>query len=343
MEKDLISIIVPVYNAENTLERCVDSIIEQTYSNIEIILINDGSKDKSLSICNKLKLNNKNIKVIDSINKGVSSARNIGIKHAAGKYIMFVDSDDYVDSRWCEGLYSIVEKNKFCICNIYCVDYATNNIYIENNINEKIKKLHINEFYEVYKLRLLNQPYNKIYEKEIINKYNIRFDENLSLGEDLLFNLDYLQKCNEIEIVNDRTYFYIKGQNDSLCNKFYPNFYEIQTKIYLNMLDIINSINVPDKQVLKDCYTDFLYSLVLSMNNILLSKEYSLIKKIKKIKGILKSNVFELCLKNADQYKFNNIYWNILKSKNFIGILTYYRLCELKTKLNTNRRIKDEG
>lgn len=343
MKKDLISIIVPVYNAEKTIQKCVNSIIKQTYSNIEIILINDGSEDNSLLICKELSLNNKNINVIDSINKGVSSARNIGIENATGKYVMFVDSDDYVDSKWCESLYSIVGKNKFCVCNIYCVDYLTNNIYVENNINEKIKKLKINEFYEVYKLKLLNQPYNKIYEKEIIDKYNIRFDENLSLGEDLLFNLDYLQQCNEIEIVNDRTYFYIKGQNDSLCNKFYPNFYEIQTKIYLKMIDVINSIDISDKQVLKDCYTEFLYSLILSMNNILLNKEYSLIIKVKKIKGILKSSVFDSCLENAEQYKFNKIYWNILKAKNLIGILTYYRLCEFKAKLNTNRRIKDEG
>lgn len=343
MEKDLISVIVPVYNAENTLERCVNSIIKQTYSNIEIILVNDGSKDSSLSTCNKLKLNNKNIRVIDSINKGVSSARNIGIKNAKGKYIMFADSDDYVDSKWCESLYSVVEENKFCICNIYCVDYINNNIYTENDIDTYIKKFSINQFYEVYKLKLLNQPYNKIYEKKILDKSNIKFNEDLSLGEDLLFNLDYLLQCNEIEIINEKNYFYIKGQTDSLCNKFYPNFYEIQTKIYLKMIDIINNTNALNNQNLKDCYTEFLYSLILSINNIFLNKEYNFRQKVKGIEKILKSNVFENCLRNANQDKFNKIYWSILKTKNFIGILSYYKLYEFKSKLSMHRRIKNES
>ena len=343
MDSKTISVIVPVYNTELYLEECLESLIRQSLTDIEIILVNDGSTDKSATICQLYAKKDKRIKYIEIENAGVSNARNIGIKNAKGKYIMFADSDDYVDSKWCESLYSVVEENKFCICNIYCVDYINNNIYTENDIDTYIKKFSINQFYEVYKLKLLNQPYNKIYEKKILDKSNIKFNEDLSLGEDLLFNLDYLLQCNEIEIINEKNYFYIKGQTDSLCNKFYPNFYEIQTKIYLKMIDIINNTNALNNQNLKDCYTEFLYSLILSINNIFLNKEYNFRQKVKGIEKILKSNVFENCLRNANQDKFNKIYWSILKTKNFIGILSYYKLYEFKSKLSMHRRIKNES
>lgn len=343
MQNDLISVIIPVYNAENTLERCVNSVIDQTYSNLEIILVNDGSKDKSLSICKELKLKDKRIKLINSENKGVSSARNIGIDNSLGKYIMFVDSDDYVDNQWCETLYSKVKENTFCISNIYCVDDLTSKMYAENNIESNLLSFDISEFYEVYKLKLLNQPYNKIYEKKILTTFNIKFDKSLSLGEDLLFNLDYLLKCHTIQIINKRTYYYIKGRQDSLCNKFYSNLYSIQKRIYLKMLDTISSIDNCNLKYKKECYTEFLFILIVSIKNVFLNNNDSLKNKLKKCKEIVKSNEFDNCLKNANKEQFGNLYWNILSSKNFILILSYYKLCEFKSNLKINRRNNNEN
>ena len=110
--KDKISIIVPVYNVEKYLSECLDSIINQSYKNIEIILINDGSTDSSLEICQKYQKNDKRIKLISQANKGLSISRNNGMKIATGKYIMFVDSDDIIHSRMIEVLYKEIKNNK---------------------------------------------------------------------------------------------------------------------------------------------------------------------------------------------------------------------------------------
>ena len=99
---DLISIIIPVYNAENVLQRCVNSLVSQTYTPVEIILVDDGSADSSLSICEELAKNHSNIKVISQENSGAASARNAGLSEANGEYIMFVDSDDWVEPTFCE-------------------------------------------------------------------------------------------------------------------------------------------------------------------------------------------------------------------------------------------------
>ena len=115
-DKNLVTIIVPVYNAEKTLKRCIDSILRQSYSNIEIIAINDGSTDNSLSV---LKSYGKTINIINIENNGVSNARNLGVDNANGKFILFIDSDDYISDIYVESLINAYEPNTLVICNYY--------------------------------------------------------------------------------------------------------------------------------------------------------------------------------------------------------------------------------
>ena len=116
---ELISVIVPVYNAERTLHRCVSALIEQTYQNIEIILINDGSKDGSLEICRQFELEDPRIRVLDKANGGVSSARNAGLDIACGEFAMFCDSDDWAEPDWCEELITHYEEGCLVMCGHY--------------------------------------------------------------------------------------------------------------------------------------------------------------------------------------------------------------------------------
>ena len=113
MEK--ISIIVPVYNVELYLEKCIESIINQTYTNIEIILVDDGATDSSGNICDLYSKKDSRIKVIHKRNGGLSDARNVGIEKAVGQYLMFVDSDDYIDKTMCEKLYNALKKQKILL------------------------------------------------------------------------------------------------------------------------------------------------------------------------------------------------------------------------------------
>lgn len=167
---DLISVIVPVYNVEDYLDRCIDSIIKQTYKNIEIIIVDDGSTDKSKNICEKYKKKDKRIKLYKTTNKGSSYARNYAIKKSKGKYLAFVDSDDYIENNMIEILYNnlIKEKADISCCTFYEVyknkiikKINNENYYVMNNI-ETIKKSFLDDGLSVY-------LWNKLYKRELFN------------------------------------------------------------------------------------------------------------------------------------------------------------------------------
>ena len=200
----LISIIVPVYNAEKTLKRCVDSIINQIYTNWELLLIDDGSKDNSGRICDEYSLKDNRIKVFHKQNGGVSSARNLGLNKAKGEWISFVDSDDWIfndtsiDDKSLIGdlvVFNscIFDKNKgFIYPDIFKYDLYE---YGDNMKNEIEKYLHYS---------ILRTPWGKFFRKDIID--NLRFDINIRIGEDTLFMLHYIGKCNSISI-NKKVYY----------------------------------------------------------------------------------------------------------------------------------------
>ena len=197
-----ISIVVPVYNSEEKIIRCIESVLKQSYTNIELILVNDGSKDLSGEICERYaKLDNR-IKVIHKDNGGVSSARNLGIKISTGEYIQFIDSDDYIDPDICEKLINKMIKSNadLVVCgyksinkdNIFYVEY-------EECIYESLVNL-TNDFSDLYQKNFFNSIWDKLYKKEFIIEL---FDETISLGEDLIFNLNYLKQIRKILIFSN--------------------------------------------------------------------------------------------------------------------------------------------
>ena len=240
-----ISIVVPVYNADRYLEKCIESLLKQTLTNIEIILVNDGSTDKSKDICNEYAKKDTRIKVIHKKNEGVSVARNKGIDFASGKYIMFCDSDDYTELDWCECLYNKISNNKnaLVISNYNIHNYRDNKNQIKKKqyYNELKTKIDKSEFYNLYEMNLTNQLWNKIYNLDIIKSKNIRFNEKLSLGEDLIFNLEYLEYVDsDILIENKCLYNYILRNRDSLDNKYYSNLFDIYKLLYESLYKIYN-------------------------------------------------------------------------------------------------------
>ena len=221
MEKeDLISIIIPIYNVEKYLEKCLNSVISQTYNNIEIILVNDGSKDKSKEICNNYAKRDNRIRVIHNENKGVSNARNTGIDIAKGKYITFIDADDYVDKNYVDVLYALCIKNNadIAVCGVKDEDYAGNVI---NETNEMEIKLHKKEFLK----ELLNEKYffsvcwAKLYKNNVID--NIRFNEDMKIGEDFEFLYKLLQNVN-IAYINTtkKTYHFLMREGSATKSGF---------------------------------------------------------------------------------------------------------------------------
>lgn len=228
-KNEIVSIIVPAYNAERTINRCIDSILKQSYGNLEIIIINDGSKDSTEEKCMKY-IKNKKIKYIRIKNSGVSNARNIGIENSTGTYIMFVDSDDYIEKNMVERLYDNINENvDLVIC-------SKNLITINEKISEKIDiascTLKKENIIQLYRAKILNPPYCKLYRSEIIKSKSIRFDISISIGEDLLFNILYLKNITkDIKILNENLYNYEKINTNSLSVRYYSNMLEMKKKI----------------------------------------------------------------------------------------------------------------
>lgn len=208
----LISVIVPIYNSEKYLEKCIESICNQTYQKLEIILINDGSKDSSLDICEKWKKIDDRIILIDRENRGVSESRNEGLKIAKGDYISFVDSDDYLD----KDCYKIVMNNRkgydIIVFNYYYVN--------DDTVAEGVRKFK-NESYEYEisnSLSIQGFVCNKIYKKELIDK--IKFNNKIKICEDLLFNFEVCYNNYPVKYIYlDKPLYYYLSNNESATKK----------------------------------------------------------------------------------------------------------------------------
>lgn len=241
----MISVIVPVYNCIHTLKRSIEAICAQTIENLEVLLIDDGSTDGSQLLCDKFASQDTRICVFHKPNGGVSSARNMGLDNAKGEYIMFCDSDDWVEPEWCERLCLAAAENPGClpVCNYYRIasDRETINREVQcQAIEERISK---EDFFSLNQYELLGIPWNKIFNRTIIEENHIRFRPDLSLGEDLVFNLDYLHCIADgFVFINKPWYHYTVGSTDSLSSKYYPDLSGIYRKVYLRVKDELCSI-----------------------------------------------------------------------------------------------------
>ena len=228
----LISVIIPVYNTEQHLNKCLNSVVNQTLKDIEIICINDNSSDNSLNILKEYKEKDKNnrIKIISlKTNKGASHARNIGIKLSTGKYISFIDSDDYIDQNFHHTLYTkalttgadVVKGNRKIYKNSNEPHIEPLQHYIHENDN--------NKFLFEY------QWTTAIYKKSVIDKYHIRLPENLCTAEDLVFLTNILLCSKNVEYVDEVFYHYIKRPN-SLTNGAIDNLQAIKSRINASIM-----------------------------------------------------------------------------------------------------------
>lgn len=195
--EECISIIIPVYNAEATLERCIQKIIEQSYPNWELLLVDDGSTDNSRTICNEASLKDKRIISIHKENGGVSSARNIGIEKASGEWITFCDSDDYVGPYWLQNFVELIgRKDSSELLFVQKINIFKQGIFDSVYYENKQGFISSSEFL----LGHFGFVWNKIFKREILERHHIRFDENVKLLEDELFVLRYLAQIDTIYI-----------------------------------------------------------------------------------------------------------------------------------------------
>lgn len=216
------SVIIPAYNAEKTIKRCVDSLLQTSRDDIELILINDGSTDRTKEICMAYAEKDKNIRFFSKNNGGVSSARNLGLENAKGKYITFVDSDDFVKKEYFEVLDKVLTNGvDFVLLGRLVYDgqhYVQNSIGIQEQ--EAITPKRIAELLsKAIQKQQLNAPSSKIFKRKIIENNGIRFDERLPIGEDKVFVVQYIVHAVTASIVNYPIYILSIENQDSLSRK----------------------------------------------------------------------------------------------------------------------------
>ena len=232
----MISIIIPVYNVKTYLDQCISSVVAQNYSNFECMIVDDGSNDGSQDICDKWENKDNRIKVIHQKNSGVSAARNKGIELAKGEYITFIDSDDFIEDSYLFDLVSEIDKESDLIISGYKLYPQKEHLkYSYKKCRIKIDADYTTDFIEINKLSLIYGPCGKLYKKDIINKYNIRFNPNLSLGEDLFFNYEYLSHINNLVNIPNINYNYRIENSESLSKKVRKDLFDLCYKEWLTL------------------------------------------------------------------------------------------------------------
>lgn len=244
-EQVLVSVVVPVYNAEEYLEACINSLLKQTYQKLDILLVDDGSTDGSLFLCQKYeKLARGKVRVIHKENGGVSSARNLGILSAKGEYLIFVDADDQVHKELVEIFMEANDKSKTLLCGISDNEADLEKVY-ESEWRENISFYSKECFMELFFYDYINSPCNKLYDVKILRKYKIQYPEGVDLGEDLIFNLEYFKRApSEYKVLTCPLYYYQDDHTGSLTNYFRPDLYEIQIKLFRILEEFLRSEQV---------------------------------------------------------------------------------------------------
>ena len=274
------SVIIPVYNVENYLSRCIDSLLAQNYVDLEILLIDNGSGDQSGQICEDYATQFSNITAYHIPNKGVGSARNFGLSKAKGEFICFVDADDYLVGN----LFSDVESQLDSQLDLLVFSYYNS---IEKNLSEitrsakilpaegkKDKSDFIGLFQELWLTDMMYTVWNKIYRKEFLEEHQIVF-ESYELGEDVRFNLNVYQHVNAVLLVKSCYYVYISGRIDSAMGQYNPNRMNYQLEELGKVDQLMISWNSHDEQFIDQIKARILMSNIqnISKQKMSLSKK----------------------------------------------------------------------
>ncbi len=324
----LVSVVVPVYNVEQYLDRCVNSIVSQTYSRLEIILVDDGSSDNSPRMCDSWAKKDGRIKVVHKENAGAGFARNTGLENAEGDYILFVDSDDYLDVTTVEKCVADAEKNGSDV-----VMFGRNNVFPDGKINKK--SLENRETY-FEKEKILNDVFpglftyargmgvsvwGKMFDLSIIKSNNIRFkSEREIISEDAFFLLELFNYINTLSIIPENLYFYYKNDN-SFSRKYKKDHQKLNDNFLIQSKTVCENLNYPEKILDYLMARYHTYSLV-GMKQIFMSglpksekkKELESVYKNEVLRKTLTGNAIGLAIPQS------RIFWNLYKMR-------LYKLC----------------
>ncbi|MBQ2715049.1 MAG: glycosyltransferase family 2 protein [Clostridia bacterium] len=297
MKEGVISVIIPVYNAELYLRETIESVLNQSYKSVELLLVNDGSKDGSSAICHEFAKAHDNVKVFDRDNHGVSATRNFGLSHAEGEFIWFCDSDDTI----AENAFEIVMREQ----KEHDADVVIGGMNFcfvsEGKVDEKAveKKLIITQdelaknYKEIFSKNYVSSLWNKLIRSSLIKENEITWDETLCLYEDYVFSMDCLTKANKIVCIPNCVYNYMFRNANSLSHRYRTNVAEMFERLYHKISKYLETVGNKSE------------SAFASMNNLMIYIGYECVKnelrakddRIKKVKDLLKNETFHEAMK----------------------------------------------
>lgn len=319
-----ISVIVPVYKVEKYIHRCVDSILAQTFTDFELILVDDGSPDNCGAICDEYAARDPRIHVIHKKNGGLSSARNAGLDIAQGEYIMFCDSDDYVAPDWCEWLLKTVCSfpNSFIVSNLWKVWGD-----IQQPYQPVSTHVHNTSYFTIYKYGLSAYAVNKIYSADVIKKHHLQFDEACYFAEDVEFNSMYCSFCSDCIYIAKPLYYYV-DTSDSIMNRYRENLFELHLPLFNVRLPLISESDLGE-------YCDiWLYQFLQLSNNVFDShNSMSFLEKLRYNHKMINTKELKFCLAHASGKNENPLVLNILRTHNYYLFWFFNQLVKLKGKI----------
>lgn len=330
-----ISVIVPVYNTEKYLRRCVDSILAQSFGDFELILVDDGSPDNCGGICDEYATKDSRVQVIHKENSGVSASRNVGIERATGDYILFCDSDDYVSPFWAEELFKAIKAfpEAFIACRAKkFIDGDTASLD-----NKQVPEMpHEVTYFDLFKLGLSAYSCNKIYERDKLLSLNLRFDETVFLSEDVKFNAAFCMACDKVVLIEQELYYY-RQLDSSATGRYHP---DLLTLDYLPFKCRLPLICDSELQQYCDIWFYIFYHL---LDNVFdpRNTEMSFWERIQYNQRAIEDETFQFCMSHADLKQDNPILIFLLKNKKYYLFRMAQKAAELKR--NIKRKATGEG
>lgn len=334
----LISVIIPVYNVEQYLSQCLESVINQTYSKLEIICVDDASTDASLEILNQFAEDDHRVQVIEKKNEGVSQARNVGLQAATGQYIMFVDADDWIEQDTCKKALEAMNGNKADIVMwSYVSEYGKSNspktIFPDNCVFERqemLARLH-RRFIGIVGEELTHPEladsicpvWGKLYKRSLIVQSGAAFIDLVEIGtyEDGMFNLETFFYASKVVYLNQCLYHYRRNNTTSATSVYRETLFEMWQNLYLKMEQYIREKNLPE--IYHEALQNRIALGVLGLTFNVSSAQKNFAEKRRELKGILKSEKYHTALVSLDITGMPN------KWKLFYGCAQYGNACAL--------------
>lgn len=309
MENGLVSVIVPVYNAEKHLADAIQSVLDQTYSNFELIAVNDGSTDRSLEILQQFA--DQRVRIINKENTGVSDTRNVAIKVATGEFVCFLDADDYYSPCYIQRMYETAIANDADMVVCTYVPFRGKPYFSE----EKSTAVSVQSTETLVQAGVLTSAWTKLIKTSTLSKLNIFFERNMSFGEDLFFCWKAFLASENVWMINEKLYGY-RMTDSGATSKYHPELYEKYKAAFTDLKAFGKTVNKDDEYAMDVFFATRMPSFVLMT----VREKCSLVQKRNRLLHILDDNTIQSIYKN----------WNLFVTRINVDQIGFYEKCRKK-------------